>query len=176
MQIWNLIFRRTLPPRLDEPPLSDGAWDTIQRCWIRKPSERPRIKDVAQRMMALYRSAFATTNVRNPFYYEMLRKLSLLPSTSSTDGKDNGKIKFDILYSAPDPAPSWSTRPFRNLGSPPQLHVRGPRPINPHTRRPRVVCPPFPVPVIYSYPSVPHRVCFRHEHPHLLPCYFNPCH
>ncbi|KAF8351953.1 WD40-repeat-containing domain protein [Amanita rubescens] len=92
-QIWALIFRGILPPRLNEPPLSDGAWDMIQRCWIRKPSERLRIKGVVQRMMALYQSAFTPTNVRNPFYYEMLRKLSLLPLTSSTTEPTSNAIE-----------------------------------------------------------------------------------
>ncbi|KAF8333300.1 kinase-like domain-containing protein [Amanita rubescens] len=84
IQIWTLISRGILPPLLHEPPLSDEAWDMIQRCWIRKPEERPRIEDVAQRMMALYQSAITPTNARNLFYSEMLRKLSLPPLTSNT--------------------------------------------------------------------------------------------
>jgi len=47
-QIIFLVSRGILPPRQDEPPLSDGAWDIIQRCWTRKPSERPRMKDVVE--------------------------------------------------------------------------------------------------------------------------------
>lgn len=54
--------------------------------------------------------------------------------------------------STSDPAPSWSARSFRTLGSPPQLHARGPRPVDPYARRPRVVRPLFLVPFVYPYP------------------------
>jgi len=53
VQIWNLVTRGVLPPRLDEPPLSDGAWDIIQRCLTREPSKRPRMKDVVESLMWL---------------------------------------------------------------------------------------------------------------------------
>ncbi|KAF8333298.1 WD40-repeat-containing domain protein [Amanita rubescens] len=109
-QIWALIFRGILPSRLDEPPLSDGAWDVIQHCWERKPSERPNMKDAKERMMALYQSAFIPTNARNPFYYEMLRRLSSQPLTSSTT-----QLKDNVMGS-PNPimsTPSNSALPKR---------------------------------------------------------------
>ncbi|KAF8338652.1 kinase-like domain-containing protein [Amanita rubescens] len=53
LQIMRILTRGILPPRLDEPPLSDGAWDMIQRCWTRKPSKRPRMKDVVESLMWL---------------------------------------------------------------------------------------------------------------------------
>ncbi|KAF8314396.1 kinase-like domain-containing protein [Amanita rubescens] len=46
VQIWKLVTRCVLPPRLDEPPLSDGVWDIIQRCWTRETSKRPKMRDV----------------------------------------------------------------------------------------------------------------------------------
>ncbi len=48
LQIWTIVHRGKHPPRLDEPPLTDEAWDIIQRCWMTKPSERPRMKDVVE--------------------------------------------------------------------------------------------------------------------------------
>ncbi|KAF8332872.1 kinase-like domain-containing protein, partial [Amanita rubescens] len=50
VQIWKLVTRCVLPPRLDEPPLSDGAWDIIQRCWTRETSKRPKMRDVVERL------------------------------------------------------------------------------------------------------------------------------
>ena len=50
IQIWTLISRRTLPPRLDKPPLSDRAWSVIHSCWMRKASKRPRMKDITENM------------------------------------------------------------------------------------------------------------------------------
>ncbi|KAF8339497.1 kinase-like domain-containing protein, partial [Amanita rubescens] len=50
IQIMTLVSRGALPPRLDEPPLSDLTWNMIQRCWERKASKRPRIKDVTKSM------------------------------------------------------------------------------------------------------------------------------
>ena len=48
LQIFSLHFRGEQPPRLDHPPLSDGGWDVIQRCWGREALKRPRMKDVAK--------------------------------------------------------------------------------------------------------------------------------
>ncbi|KAF8336178.1 kinase-like domain-containing protein, partial [Amanita rubescens] len=55
-QIWALIFRGTLPPRLDEPLLSDGAWSVIQSCWMREASRRPRMEDIAEKIVSMTRS------------------------------------------------------------------------------------------------------------------------
>ena len=38
--------------RQDEPPLTDGAWEVIQRCWTREPGKRPRMKDVIESLIA----------------------------------------------------------------------------------------------------------------------------
>ena len=46
------VSQGILPPRLDDPPLKDGAWELIERCWARIPSARPAIKDIAERMMS----------------------------------------------------------------------------------------------------------------------------
>jgi hypothetical protein len=54
--------------------------------------------------MALYQSAFAPTNARNPFYYEMLRKLSSPMLTSSTTVRrlnyfvDFASLMFSVAY------------------------------------------------------------------------------
>ena len=45
------IFQGMRPPRRDEPPFSDKAWELIQCCWVEEASERPEMKDVAEWMM-----------------------------------------------------------------------------------------------------------------------------
>ena len=40
------------PDRLDEPPLSDGAWEVIQQCWTREPLKRQRMKDVIESLIS----------------------------------------------------------------------------------------------------------------------------
>ncbi|KAF8700273.1 hypothetical protein AX14_000817 [Amanita brunnescens Koide BX004] len=50
MQILRLISRGELPPRCDEPPLSDDAWSMIQSCWARQASKRPAMKDIVKWM------------------------------------------------------------------------------------------------------------------------------
>ena len=49
----SLVSKGVHPPRLDEPRLSDGAWDLIQRCWERNPMGRPRMNDVVESMIAM---------------------------------------------------------------------------------------------------------------------------
>ena len=45
------IFQGMRPPRRDEPPLSDKAWELIQCCWEQEVSERPGMKDIAEWMI-----------------------------------------------------------------------------------------------------------------------------
>ncbi|KAF8325734.1 kinase-like domain-containing protein [Amanita rubescens] len=52
-QVLALASRGILPSRLEDQPLSDLAWDVIQRCWTREPSKRPRMKDVVESVMWL---------------------------------------------------------------------------------------------------------------------------
>ncbi len=47
-----MVSRGENPPRQDEPPLSDKAWDLIQWCWVRDAAERPAIEYVRKTMMA----------------------------------------------------------------------------------------------------------------------------
>lgn len=44
------VSRGELPSRLDEPPLSNGAWELIQWCWARDGAKRPAMTDVLERM------------------------------------------------------------------------------------------------------------------------------
>jgi hypothetical protein len=52
LQVMTLVSRGVRPPRLDDPPLKDEAWELIKRCWAMIPSERPAIKDIADMMMS----------------------------------------------------------------------------------------------------------------------------
>ena len=45
-----LISQAERPPRREEPPLSDGAWELIQACWVAEAAKRPTIEDVTERM------------------------------------------------------------------------------------------------------------------------------
>ena len=47
-----LVSHGIRPPRRDEPPLKDEAWELIEWSWARMPSDRPEIKDIAERMMS----------------------------------------------------------------------------------------------------------------------------
>ena len=53
LQIPGLILKGMRPDRHNEPPLNDEAWKLIQWCWAQVASERPRMKDVAEWMMAM---------------------------------------------------------------------------------------------------------------------------
>lgn len=55
VQIMKMISRGEHPPRQDEPPLSDRAWNLIQWCWVRDAAKRPTIEDVRKTMMAWIR-------------------------------------------------------------------------------------------------------------------------
>ena len=55
-----LFSRGALPPRLDEPPLSNGAWELILSCWVREASKRPGIDVITGRMAALFQSVSST--------------------------------------------------------------------------------------------------------------------
>ncbi|KAF8730341.1 hypothetical protein AX14_005640 [Amanita brunnescens Koide BX004] len=48
------------PRRLQEPPLSDEAWELIRSCWTRKPSDRPGIEEVTEKMVAISQSVVST--------------------------------------------------------------------------------------------------------------------
>jgi hypothetical protein len=76
-----LVVRDERPDRLNEPPLSDGAWKVIQLCWAMEPGKRPKMKDVIDSLIAMLISqsislstdvpspaisTFSTTSVRRP--------------------------------------------------------------------------------------------------------------
>ncbi|KAF8339454.1 hypothetical protein F5887DRAFT_1284425 [Amanita rubescens] len=81
IQLVTLVSRGNRPPRQDEPPLSDRAWELIQWCWVPEPPKRPRMKDIAEHMMAIYQRVSPPTSARND---GMLQDASLSLSTSST--------------------------------------------------------------------------------------------
>ncbi|KAF8339473.1 kinase-like domain-containing protein, partial [Amanita rubescens] len=56
LQILFLVSQGVRPPRLVEQPLSDGAWDVIQRCWVREPLKRSRMNNVVESMIAMSQS------------------------------------------------------------------------------------------------------------------------
>jgi len=37
-------------PRLDNPPLTNGGWDVIERCWQQDPEKRPSMEEVMKLM------------------------------------------------------------------------------------------------------------------------------
>lgn len=45
-----LVSQGVRPPRREEPPLSDRAWELIQCCWVREAMKRPKMQDIAERM------------------------------------------------------------------------------------------------------------------------------
>jgi hypothetical protein len=51
-----LVIRDKRPDRLNEPRLSDEAWEVIQQCWAMEPRKRPKMKDVIESLIAISRS------------------------------------------------------------------------------------------------------------------------
>ncbi|KAF8328945.1 kinase-like domain-containing protein [Amanita rubescens] len=90
IQIMALVTRGGRPPRQNEPPLSDEAWELIQQCWVKEPPRRPRMKGVAEQMTAI--SQFLSEGKKRKKKRRkkstqndgMLQDASLSPSTSST--------------------------------------------------------------------------------------------
>ena len=76
-----LVTRGQRPPRQNEPPLSDGAWVSINQCWVTEPPRRPTMKDVAAQITVIYQCVAPPTSARND---GMLQDASLSLSTSST--------------------------------------------------------------------------------------------
>ena len=68
-----VVIQDKRPRRRDEPPLSDGAWEVVQRCWARETEKRPRMKDVVEGLSTNAgmpplpaTSTSSTTSVRRP--------------------------------------------------------------------------------------------------------------
>ena len=76
-----LVIRGKRPSRLDDPALSDGAWEIIQKCWDREPRKRQGMKDVMDSLVAM-----SPAKARN---HEMLIKepMPAPPLTSSNTGR-----------------------------------------------------------------------------------------
>jgi len=83
LQILSLVSRGIRPPRLDDQPLSDGAWDVIQRCWVREPLKRPRMNDVVESMMAMSQPMPPQSNAAGRSLREESPSSSTLNSTVS---------------------------------------------------------------------------------------------
>ena len=66
-----VVIQDKRPHRQDEPPLSDGAWEVIQRCWAKEPWRRPRMEDVIGNLVVTSQSMSLST------------KISSFPVTSS---------------------------------------------------------------------------------------------
>ena len=81
MQILTLVSRGVLPPRLEEQPLSDGAWDVIQRCWAREPLKRPTMNNVVESMTAMSQAVSPQINAEDESLPEELPSASTPDST-----------------------------------------------------------------------------------------------
>ena len=90
-----LVSRGKRPPRQDEPPLSDRAWELIQQCWVTEPLKRPRMKDVAEQMMGILQWVSPPTSARND---EMLQGASLSMSMSITTVRGTKVFPLTVLY------------------------------------------------------------------------------
>ncbi|KAF8336184.1 kinase-like domain-containing protein [Amanita rubescens] len=82
LQILTLISRGILPPRLDEPPLSDRAWNVIRCCWVREASERPRMKEITENMMSVTLPMSLPIKARDSF--QELFELRTIPAQTLT--------------------------------------------------------------------------------------------
>ena len=50
MQIIKAVIQGERPPRLDNPPLHDDAWNLMHQCWAQSKRLRPGIRDVVKTM------------------------------------------------------------------------------------------------------------------------------
>ena len=75
-----LHFRGAHPPRLDWPPLNDGAWELIQTCWVREASKRPGINVVISTLRHL--ESESNNSFRTPEAALALTNLRLAAPTS----------------------------------------------------------------------------------------------
>lgn len=78
MQILTLVSRGVLPIRLPEQPLSDEAWDLIQRCWVREPSSRPTMKEVTASILV---EILRVAPLPSPTPSSQVRKLNSFTNT-----------------------------------------------------------------------------------------------
>ncbi|KAF8333689.1 kinase-like domain-containing protein [Amanita rubescens] len=66
LQIIVALLRGQRPQRRDSPTLSNKTWALIQQCWVKKPSKRPRMKNVMERLMAVSSRASSVVDVPEP--------------------------------------------------------------------------------------------------------------
>ena len=69
------------PPRLDNPPLDDGAWKLVQQCWAHDKRLRPGMRDVAETMQSWERLSVLSSP-----------KPPISQSSDSVPRGDHGKV------------------------------------------------------------------------------------
>ena len=89
------VSRGKRPPRQDEPPLSEGAWELIQECWVTEPPKRPKMKDIAEQMMGISQYVSPPTSARN---VGMVQDVYLSLSPSSTTVRRTKVVPSSVLY------------------------------------------------------------------------------
>ncbi|KAF8325732.1 kinase-like domain-containing protein [Amanita rubescens] len=107
LQILGLHDRGEQPPRPHHPPLSDGVWDMIQRCWGRDALKRPRMKDITKNMTLL--SQDTTTEMLLPLTTP--RRItgvmkSSSPPAHSSDTRISTMAVYDLPYGSLEPEAS----------------------------------------------------------------------
>ena len=105
------VSRGELPSRLDEPPLSNGAWELIQWCWARDGAKRPAITDVLDRITSWGRQTSSEASHDSPS-----------PRTKSRGLNIWQKIKsFWRICTGTRPAPRHLRNlPYEKLQDPPR--------------------------------------------------------
>jgi hypothetical protein len=107
MQILALLSRGSHPPRQPEPPLSDGAWELIQSCWVREASKRPGIEEVTDIMISRFmaRQLAAQHPLPYPISFISYTMVELMPSSqvsAQTSATVSGPESGVGLHMVPD--------------------------------------------------------------------------
>ena len=109
LPIIKAITRGERPPQLDNPPLNDGAWDLMHRCWAHDKRLRPGIRDVVKIMKSWKRpsalststSTFSQSPASTGPGSALGHKVSERSSKSNSSGKQsNGGASFGGASSA----------------------------------------------------------------------------
>ena len=128
MQILKLISRGMRPPRHDEPPLNDEAWELIQWCWAQEASERPGMRNAVEWIIALLTRSFPPMPLPYP-------RSTLSRRLENEHENDSESLSFVVPTAprrsslAPTPPPYQGIQiPNINMPSPPLLPMISRRP------------------------------------------------
>jgi hypothetical protein len=132
-----LHSRGAYPPRLESPPLSDGAWELIRTCWVREASKRPRIDVVRERMAVLSQSVVSTLAPAARHLDSESHKDSAQMSSTTTGPARPGDAGRHIVLASAARDPSYeAARGLKSCAALPVRRSSSIHHLSPHVDRP----------------------------------------